>query len=63
MGGYITGTSLPMAPDFVVGHLCDFVDLDGPIFLAEDRKPSVVYESGTIWCPDEVWGRGALVRQ
>ena len=63
MVGNMTGTSLAMAPAFVVGQLCDFVDLDGPIFLAEDRKPSVVYESGTIWCPDEVWGRGALVRQ
>lgn len=63
MVGNMTGTSLAMAPAFVVAQLCDFVDLDGPIFLAEDRQPSVVYEDGTIWCPDEVWGRGELVRQ
>lgn len=62
MVGNMTGTSLAMAPAFVVGQLCDFVDLDGPVFLAEDREPGVRYENGTIWCPDEVWGCGALVR-
>ena len=46
----------------VVGGF-DFVDLDGPIFMAEDRTPSVRYENGTIWCPDEVWGSGELVLQ
>jgi L-alanine-DL-glutamate epimerase-like enolase superfamily enzyme len=63
MVGNMTGTSLAMAPAFVVGQHCDFVDLDGPVFLAEDREPSVRYEAGTIWCPDEVWGAGAPVRQ
>jgi L-alanine-DL-glutamate epimerase-like enolase superfamily enzyme len=62
MVGNMTGTSLAMGPAFVAGQLCDFVDLDGPVFLAEDRQPSVRYEDGTIWCPDEVWGRGAPVR-
>ncbi len=41
MVGNMTGTSLAMAPAFIVGQHCDFVDLDGPIFLAEDRTPSV----------------------
>jgi L-alanine-DL-glutamate epimerase-like enolase superfamily enzyme len=63
MVGNMTGTSLAMAPAFIVGQLCDHVDLDGPVFLAEDREPSVIYENGTIWCPDEVWGSGAPVRQ
>ena len=63
MVGNMTGTSLAMAPAFIVGQLCDFVDLDGPVFLAEDREPSVRYEHGTIWSSDEVWGGGALVRQ
>ena len=30
----MVGTSLAMAPAFVLGQLCDVVDLDGPIFLA-----------------------------
>jgi len=63
MVGNMTGTSLAMAPAFIVGQLCDFVDLDGPVFLAEDRQPSVRYDAGTIWCPDEVWGAGAMARQ
>lgn len=63
MVGNMTGTSLAMAPAFIVGQKCDFVDLDGPVFMAEDRAPSVVYSDGTIWCPDEVWGSGELVLQ
>ena len=34
MVGNMVGTSLAMAPAFVLGQLCDVVDLDGPIFLA-----------------------------
>ena len=41
MVGNMVGTSLAMAPAFVLGQLCDIVDLDGPTFLAEDRSPSV----------------------
>lgn len=63
MVGNMTGTSLAMAPAFIVGQLCDYVDLDGPIFLAEDRQPSVTYDNGTIWCPGEVWGAGAPARR
>jgi len=63
MVGNMTGTSLAMAPAFIVAQLCDFVDLDGPIFMAEDRTRGVRYENGTIWCPDEVWGSGDLVLQ
>lgn len=63
MVGNMGGTSLAMAPAFVVGQHCDIVDLDGPLFLEEDRTPAVHYKDGAIWCPDEVWGSGALVRQ
>ncbi|MFC5525162.1 dipeptide epimerase [Rhodanobacter ginsengisoli] len=56
MVGNMGGSSLAMAPAFVVGQLCDVVDLDGPISLIEDYQPSVVYEGGTIWCPDTLWG-------
>ena len=37
MVGNMVGSSLAMAPAFVLGQLCDVVDLDGPIFLAKDR--------------------------
>jgi L-alanine-DL-glutamate epimerase-like enolase superfamily enzyme len=59
MVGNMVGTSLAMAPGFVVGQRCDVVDLDGPIFLKNDRKPSVLYSDGKIWCGEEVWGSGA----
>jgi L-alanine-DL-glutamate epimerase-like enolase superfamily enzyme len=56
MVGNMVGTSLAMAPAFIVGQQCDVVDLDGPTFLREDRTPSCEYRDGTIFCPDEVWG-------
>ena len=56
MVGNMVGTSLAMAPAFVVGQLCDIVDLDGPVFLAADREPGLVYEHGTVWCGRNVWG-------
>ncbi len=59
MVGNMVGTSLAMAPGFVVGQLCDVVDLDGPIFLKNDRKPGVLYSDGRIWCGEDVWGSGA----
>jgi L-Ala-D/L-Glu epimerase / N-acetyl-D-glutamate racemase len=59
MVGVMFGTSLAMAPGFVVGQLCEVVDLDAPLILAEDRVPSVSYRGGQIWCPDGVWGASA----
>ena len=56
MVGNMMGTSLAMAPSFVLGQLCDIVDLDGPTFLAADRTPSVEYRAGEIWCSESVWG-------
>jgi L-Ala-D/L-Glu epimerase len=57
----MVGTSLAMAPAFILGQHCDYVDLDGPTFLVEDRVPGVEYRDGRIWCPDEVWGTPAAV--
>jgi L-alanine-DL-glutamate epimerase-like enolase superfamily enzyme len=56
MIGNMIGTSLAMAPSFLVGQLCQVVDLDGPIFLKNDRTPSVRYENGSVSCPEAVWG-------
>lgn len=56
MVGNMMGTSLSMAPSFLLGQLCDVVDLDGPTFLAADRTPSVEYVDGDIWCPAAIWG-------
>lgn len=61
MVGNMGGSSLAMAPAFVVGQLCDVVDLDGPLILIDDYAPSVVYEDGKIWCPDTLWGGTQVV--
>ena len=61
MVGNMAGTSLAMAPAFVIGQLCDVVDLDGPLFLVQDRTPSVAYQNGYIACGDEVWGAGRVL--
>jgi L-alanine-DL-glutamate epimerase-like enolase superfamily enzyme len=59
MVGNMVGTSLAMAPGFVVGQLCDVVDLDGPIFLKRDRTPAATYADGRIWCSEDLWGGAA----
>ena len=56
MVGNMVGTSWAMAPAFVLGQLCDVVDLDGPIFLARDRTPGMKYVDGKAWSGDDVWG-------
>ncbi len=59
MVGTMVGTSLATAPGFVLGQVCDLVDLDGPTFLAADRTPSVTYRDGDVWSGPEVWGSPA----
>lgn len=56
MVGNMVGTTWAMAPAFVVGQLCDVVDLDGPTFLASDREPAALYADGFVSIPDEAWG-------
>jgi L-alanine-DL-glutamate epimerase-like enolase superfamily enzyme len=56
MVGNMSGSSLAMAPGFVLGQQCTVVDLDGPAFLKRDRASAVSYEDGHIWCADTVWG-------
>lgn len=56
MVGNMLGTSLSMAPAFLVGQLCRVVDLDGPALLNCDRQVSVRYTDGFISCPAALWG-------
>lgn len=59
MVGNMCGSSWAMAPAFVVGQLCDVVDLDGPLLMKKDRHPAASYDDGAIWCSDTVWGATA----
>jgi L-alanine-DL-glutamate epimerase-like enolase superfamily enzyme len=62
MVGNMVGSSLAMAPAFLVGQLCKVVDLDGPIFLSHDRPTPVRYENGMISCPAPLWGSPVVSR-
>jgi L-alanine-DL-glutamate epimerase-like enolase superfamily enzyme len=59
MVGNMGGTSLAMAPATLLGQYCDIVDLDGPLFLTSDRRPSVIYDRGLMTAPEDLWGGGA----
>jgi L-alanine-DL-glutamate epimerase-like enolase superfamily enzyme len=55
MVGNMMGTSLAMAPAFLLGQECDIVDLDGPALLTEDREPATIYVNGLV-SPPTGWG-------
>jgi L-alanine-DL-glutamate epimerase-like enolase superfamily enzyme len=57
MVGCMGGSSLAMAPGFVVGQLCSFVDLDGPLLAARDVAHPIKYEGSLMLPPDpKLWG-------
>ncbi len=57
MAGCMVGSSLAMAPATLFGQWADWVDLDGPLLLARDRQPGLVYEGATVFPPPpELWG-------
>ncbi|MCP4375771.1 MAG: dipeptide epimerase, partial [bacterium] len=57
MVGNMCGTSLAMAPSFVMGLACDLHDLDGPLLFKYDRPHAMKYSGGVVSppCPD-LWG-------
>ncbi|MDP5054778.1 MAG: dipeptide epimerase, partial [Congregibacter sp.] len=46
MVGNMTGTSLSMAPSYVIAQFCQFVDIDGPLLLAHDIENGLEYRDG-----------------
>ncbi|QNQ10619.1 N-acetyl-D-Glu racemase DgcA [Sphingomonas alpina] len=57
MTGCMVSSSLSIAPALHVARLSDFVDLDGPIWLREDRPGGVTDESGMLAPPATgFWG-------
>ena len=55
MVGCMDGTSLAMAPGCLAGGRCDLIDLDGAMFLAQDRQPAALYRQGSVFCANG-WG-------
>ncbi len=57
MVGCMVATSLAMAPALMLASYADWVDLDGPLLLARDRVPSLLYRDGVILPPPAgLWG-------
>ncbi|MCT8267367.1 dipeptide epimerase [Afifella sp. JA880] len=57
MIGCMVGTSLAMAPAVILAQDADVVDLDGPLLLARDRQPGLVYVGSLVEPPTpQLWG-------
>ena len=57
MVGNMCGTSLAMAPAFLLAQSCQFVDLDGPLLQKLDRASPMVYRNGVVQPPAAtLWG-------
>lgn len=58
MIGCMGGTSLSMAPMHVIAHRADFVDIDGPLLLKNDRLGGFIYDKGMVSLPEKpFWGK------
>jgi L-alanine-DL-glutamate epimerase-like enolase superfamily enzyme len=57
MVGNMGGTSLSMAPHFLIAQRCRYVDLDAPLIIRGDRDAAMVYEGSMLQPPSpELWG-------
>jgi len=60
MTGCMVSSSLSIAPALHLAMISDFVDLDGPVWLREDRPGGIRTEGGFIYPPDKgFWGDSA----
>lgn len=57
MVGNMLGSSLAMAPAFLVAQYCRYVDLDGPLWQKTDRSVPIRYQGAFMQAPDKaLWG-------
>ena len=57
MAGCMLATSLAMAPAMIFAQQAKFVDLDGPLLLAQDRQPGITFNASTMLPPPpSLWG-------
>lgn len=57
MVGCMVATSLAMAPAVLLAQGAAYVDLDGPLLLARDRDPGLVFHDATVFPPrPALWG-------
>ena len=48
MVGNMLGSSLAMAPSFVIAQKCRYVDIDGPLLQSEDCEHAMNYDRGRV---------------
>jgi L-alanine-DL-glutamate epimerase-like enolase superfamily enzyme len=60
MIGCMVGTSLAMLPALHLAPRAEWLDLDGPLFLQQDRPGGLRYDAGRLQLPEGVpcWGGG-----
>ena len=57
MVGCMLGTSLAMAPALLLAQDAGWVDLDGPLWLAQDRQPGLRFNGSVIQpLTTQIWG-------
>lgn len=57
MVGCMAGSSLSMAPAFIVGQLCSVIDLDGPLLATGDVPHAIRYDGNRMHAPESaLWG-------
>ena len=57
MAGCMVGSSLAMAPMMTLESLCDIIDLDGALLLADDVDNGLRYDGATVFPPSrQLWG-------
>jgi L-alanine-DL-glutamate epimerase-like enolase superfamily enzyme len=57
MVGCMVGSSLAMAPATLIAQNATFVDLDGPLLLAQDRQHGLLYDESWVHPPvKDLWG-------
>ncbi len=55
--GNMLGSSLAMAPAFIIAQHSQWVDLDGPLLQADDVQPAIHYQHSLMTAPDQaLWG-------
>ncbi|MGB1299334.1 MAG: N-acetyl-D-Glu racemase DgcA [Psychrobium sp.] len=60
MTGCMVGSSLAMAPAFLIAQHAAFVDLDGPLLLAKDRLFAFPFDNAEMHpMPMQLWGGNA----
>jgi len=63
MVGCMISSSLAIAPALVLTPHAEFIDLDGPRWLAQDHQGGMLYQQGRVVLADPNFWGGAYCRQ